>query len=60
MVKTKASYGSKSTKATRSGRSFTELMRGIDIHTFSRMVMKSGLSGSDARELCDAFREFKG
>jgi hypothetical protein len=46
-------------KPARSNRDFTQLMRGVPMDVFVRMVTKSGLPAREARELCQAFKELK-
>lgn len=38
---------------------FTDMMRRIDINTFIRMAMKSGMTGTEQRDLVQAFRNLK-
>lgn len=44
---------------TKSPAKFTDLISRIAPANFSRMVMKSGLTFSEQRELCSSFRALK-
>jgi len=40
-------------------KSFTEMVKVVPTHLFDRMVARAGITGVQARELCQAFKELK-
>ncbi len=55
--KSTSGYAERETRTTRTNRGFTELVRGVPVEQFIRMVTKSGLPAQEAKELCAAFKE---